>query len=52
MANKYYQNYKEKIQNEAREKYQFLFEEEKDEKRSETDIQILLKDKSRKYLNI
>ena len=52
MANKYYQKHKEKLQNEAREKYQFLFEEEKDEKRAETDIKIFLKDKSRKYLNI
>ena len=52
MVNKYCQKHNEKLRNEARERYQFLFEEEKDEKRSETDIQILLKDKSRKYLNI
>ena len=52
MVNKYYQKHNEKLQNEAREKYQFLSEEEKDEKRSETDIEIFLKDKSRKYLKI
>ena len=32
MVNKYYQRNKEKLQKEAREKYQNLSEEEKDEK--------------------
>ena len=45
MVSKYYQKHKERLQKEARERYQNLSEEEKDKrrKRLEKDIKILLK---------
>ena len=47
MVNKYYQKRKEKLATVAREKYQILFEEEKNkrQKKAEKDIKILLKKK-------
>ena len=36
MANKYYQKHKEKLQKEARERYQNLSEEEKEKRRKMT----------------
>ena len=50
MVNKYYQKVKEKLQKEARKRYQNLSEEKKDkiQKRLEKGIKILLKKKRRK----
>ena len=50
MVNKYYQKDKEKLRKEAREKYQNLYEEEKEkrQKRPETDSKIFLKKKRKK----
>ena len=50
MANKYYQKVTEKLQKEARKRYQNLSEEKKDkiQKRLEKGIKILLKKKRRK----
>ena len=50
MKNNYYQKHKERLQKEACEKYQNLYEEEKDkwQKRLEKDIKILLKKKKKK----
>ena len=50
MTTNYYQKYKEKLQKEARERYQNLSEEEKDkrQRKPEKDIKILLKKKKKK----
>ena len=50
MVNKYFQNYKEGLQKEAREWYQNLSEEEKikRDKRLEKDIKLLLNKKKKK----
>ena len=50
MVNKYFQNYKERLQKEAREWYQNLSEEEKikRDKRLEKDIKLLLNRKKKK----
>ena len=49
MENKYKQKHKERLQEEARERYQNLSEEEKDKrpKKYEKDIKILLKKKKK-----
>ena len=54
MANKYYQNYKERLQKEACERYQNFLKKKKGngEKRSEKDIKIFLRNKIRNYLSI
>ena len=54
MRNKYYQKHKERLLKEAHERYQNLFEEEKNKrwKRSEKDIKIFLRNKIRSYLNL
>ena len=52
MTNKYYQKHKKRFQKEKRKKYKNLSEEEKGEKRSEEDIKIFLRNKSRSYLSI
>ena len=54
MVNKYYQKNKEKLQKEARERYQNLPGEEKKkgEKRLETDINIFLMKKKTKCISI
>ena len=51
MTNKYKKKNKEKLQREACEKYQNLFEEEKS-KRPYKDIKILLKEKKKKSVSI
>ena len=51
MVNKYYQKHKEQLRKEARGRYQNLSKEGKDE-RSETDMKMFWKDKSRNYLSI
>ena len=49
MVNKYYQKHKERLQKEARERYQnFSGKEKKSGKRSEMDIKIFLKKNNNK----
>ena len=50
MVNKYYQRNKEKLQKEARERYQNLSEEEKEKKRQyhRIELRIFLKKKNKK----
>ena len=51
MVNKYYQKHKERLQKEARERYQnFSEKEKKGGKRSEMDIKIFLKKKQQQKL--
>ena len=54
MENKYKQKHKERLQQEARERYQNLSEEEKDKRRkkSEKDTKILLKKKKKEGVSI
>ena len=54
MVNKYYQKHKEKLQKEARERYQNHSEEEKTkgEKKLEKGLKILLKKKKKKGVSI
>ena len=54
MSSKYYQKHKQRLQKEARERYQNLSEEEKDKriKRLEKDIKLLLKKKKEKGVSI
>ena len=52
MTNNYYQKHNERLWKEARERYQTLFEEEKEkgQKGPKKDIKILLKKKKKKVL--
>ena len=52
MVNKHYQKHKEKLRKEAHERYQYLSEEEKGEKRPETYTKISLKKKKKKSISI
>ena len=54
MVTKYYQKHKERLEKEAREKYQNLSGEEKNksQKKSEKDINILLRKKKKKSVSI
>ena len=54
MVNKHYQKNKDRLRQEARERYQNLSEEKKEKrrKRPETDIKIFLKKKSKRKLSI
>ena len=52
MANKYYQNPQERLPKETYEIYQNLSEEEKDKKRLEKDIKILLQKKQKMGITI
>ena len=54
MVNKYYQENKEKLQKEARERYKILPEEEKekDKERLETDIKNLSEEEKRKKASV
>ena len=54
MVNKYYQKHKERLQKEARERYQNFLKKKnkKGKKRPEKDIKILLKRKKKKGVSI
>ena len=52
MTNKYYQKHKERLRNKAPEKFQNLSEEKESEIRSQKNIKIFLRNKSRSYLSI